>query len=304
MTSCRWKNWVAKLHAALGSVDSWKNIGGEHMPISPASFAFVRQMLADHSAIALADDKAYLVESRLNPVAREAGCQSIDELVQRIRSVPDDDLQQRVIEAMTTNETSFFRDKIPFETLRDVILPDLFERRANSKRLHIWSAGCSAGQEPYSLAMLLREDFADLQDWTIRVIGSDLSAEVLDKARSGRFTQVEVERGLPNSLLQKYFRRLDTYWQLDGSIREMVEFRQFNLHGDWPAMPAMDIILLRNVMVYFDVSTRRTILGKVRQVMRPDGYLLLGGAETALHVDHEFRAMRGEGFSFYQLKST
>jgi chemotaxis protein methyltransferase CheR len=272
--------------------------------ISPANFAFIRHLLAEHSAIALDDDKVYLVVSRLSSVSRQAGCQSIDELVDRLRVVADDDLRQRVVEAMTTNETSFFRDNIPFETLRKIVFPDLFQRRANSKWLNIWSAGCAGGQEPYSVAMLLCEDFSDRRDWNIRLIGSDLSSEILDKARTGRFTQVEVERGLPAPLLQKYFHRRDKTWQLNESVRNMVEFRQFNLHGDWPALPAMDIILLRNVMVYFDLPARKSILRKIRQVMRPDGYLLLGGAETALHVDDEFVAIRGNGFSYYQLKTT
>ena len=216
---------------------------------------------------------------------------------------PGGHLQQQVIDAMTTNETSFFRDKIPFDTLRSVILPDLLNRRANSKQLNVWSAGCAAGQEPYSVAMLLSEDFSHLSDWRFRLLGSDLSTEILARARTGRFTQIEVERGLPPRLLQKYFRQTDSHWQLDESIRTMVEFQQINLHGDWPALPAMDIILLRNVLVYFDLATRQAILRKVRQVLRPDGYVILGGAETALHVDEGFSAVRGDGFSFYQPKT-
>jgi chemotaxis protein methyltransferase CheR len=272
------------------------------MAISEANFAFVRELLAKRSAIILDQRKMYLVESRLLPIARRAGCDSIDELVQRMRVASDDLLRRQVIEAMTTNETSFFRDTIPFDTIRSVILPDLFRRRQATRRLHLWSAGCASGQEPYSLAMLLCEDFPDARDWNIRLLGSDLSAEMLDKARAGLFTTVEVERGLPPGLKEKYFHRTDQGWQIAELLRKMVDFRQFNLHEDWPALPAMDVILLRNVLVYFDLATQKAVLRKVRDVLRPDGYLVMGGAETALHVDDAFDAVREAGFSYYQLK--
>lgn len=272
------------------------------MAMSPASFDYIRMLLADLSAIALEDEKKYLVETRLLPVARRAGLSSIDDLVTRLR-VPDHPLRQQVVEAMTTNETSFFRDQVPFETLCTIILPDLLARREVSKNLNIWSAACASGQEPYSIAMLLCEHFSHLHDWSIRLVGTDLSAEVLERARNGRFTQLEIERGLPGPLLQKYFRRVDTDWQLDETLCRMVEFRQLNLSGSWPALPKMDLILLRNVLVYFDVATRQDILHNVRRLLRPDGYLLLGGAESALNIDSAFKVTRGDGFSYYQLRN-
>lgn len=273
------------------------------MTMSPASFDYIRTLLADLSAIALEDEKKYLVETRLLPVAKRAGLSSIDDLVTRLRVTPNHPLRQQVVEAMTTNETSFFRDQVPFETLRTIILPNLLARRGVSKNLTIWSAACASGQEPYSIAMMLDEHFSDLHDWRIRLLGTDLSTQVLERARIGQFTQLEIERGLPAPLLQKYFRRVAHDWQLDETLCRMVEFRQLNLSRDWPALPKMDVILLRNVLVYFDVATRQEILRKVRGLLRPDGYLLLGGAETALHIDTEFKVTRRDGFSYYQLNS-
>jgi chemotaxis protein methyltransferase CheR len=273
------------------------------MSTSHASFDFIRAMLAELSAIALEDDKKYLVETRLLPVARQAGLSSIDDLVTRLRRTPNDPLRQQVVEAMTTNETSFFRDQVPFETLRTIILPDLLARREGSRKLNVWSAACASGQEPYSIAMLWCEHFSHLDNWSIRVLGTDISEEVLQRARDGRFTQLEIERGVPEPLLQKYFRRTETDWVLESSVRQMVEFRQLNLHSNWPALPIMDVILLRNVLVYFDSPTRQKILRNVRGLLRPDGYLLLGGAESALNIDDAFQVTRSNGFSYYQLKN-
>ncbi len=203
---------------------------------------------------------------------------------------------------MTTNETSWFRDRVPFETVREVILPDLLARRRDSKTLNFWSAACSTGQEPYSLAILLREHawFTQLSDWTIRLLATDLSEEVLARAQSGRFSQLEIERGLSATLRDKYFRRTETQWELDESVRRMVTFRRLNLSGDWPPMPRMDVILMRNVLVYFDVPTRQQILRKVGRLLRPDGFLILGGAESALHLDTTLKVTRNDGFSFYR----
>jgi chemotaxis protein methyltransferase CheR len=197
----------------------------------------------------LDDEKTYLVEARLLPVARRAGLSSIDDLVVRLRA-PNHSLRQQVVDAMTTNETSFFRDQVPFELLRTTIVPNLLARRTESKNLNIWSAACASGQEPYSIAMLLAEHFPHLHDWRIRLLGTDLSGEMLRRAREGRFTQLETERGLPQSLLKKHFHPVGTEWQVNETICRMVEFRQLNLSDNWPALPKMDLILLRNVLVY------------------------------------------------------
>ncbi len=271
--------------------------------MSPASFEYLRTLVAELSAIALDDEKKYLVESRLMPLAHRVGLNSIDDLVHKLRVAPSKHLRQQVVDAMTTNETSFFRDTVPFETLRKIILPELVARREGKKTLNIWSAACASGQEPYSIALLWREHFSHLHDWSIRLLATDISGEVLQRARDGRFTQTEVQRGLPDSLLQKYFRPAEGQWVLDPTVCRMVDFRQLNLSGNWPTLPMMDVILMRNVLVYFNAVTRQEIFRKVRQLLRTDGYLLLGGAETALNIDASFHVTRGNGFSYYRLKN-
>ena len=270
--------------------------------MSSASFDHIRRLLAESSAIQLDDTKEYLVEARLRPIVRRAGMESIDQLVTLLRRVPTHPLREEIVNALTVNETSFFRDQAPFDLLRTTIIPALFADRAASRQLNIWSAACASGQELYSVAFLLREHFADYRDWNLRLLGTDLSSEMVERARTAQYSQMEVERGLPEVLLQKYFCRVDATWELDKSVREMCEFRSTNLGGQWPPLPRMDLILLRNVLVYFSVATRKEILRNVRQVLRPQGYLLLGGAETSLHLDDAFRVIRCDGFSYYQIK--
>ena len=274
------------------------------MAVSPASFDFIRMLLADHSAIALADKKTYLVETRLLPVARRAGLSSVDDLVKRLRVAPNHLLRQQVIDAMTTNETSFFRDKVPFETLRSIILTDLLERRVVSRNINIWSAGCACGQEPYSVAMLLWEHFPILKGWKLNFIASDISYEVLKRAGMGRYTQLEVNRGLPAVMLVKYFQKQGLDWQIKEEIRQMIAFRFINLHEPWPSLPNMDIIFMRNVLIYFDVETKKSILGRIRRLLNPDGYLFLGGAETTLNLDEAFKRVHINKSSCYQLQDS
>jgi chemotaxis protein methyltransferase CheR len=193
---------------------------------------------------------------------------------------------------MTTNETSFFRDGHPFEALRLAALPELIRRRGADHTLNIWCAACSTGQEPYSVAILLREHFPQLERWNIRIIGSDLSTDVLTRARLGRFCGAEVHRGLPTRLLDKYFQPDKEEWRVRDHLRRMVEYRVINLIDPWPALPALDLVLLRNVLIYFDVPTKRTIFERVRKVLRPDGYLLLGGSETTLNLHNGYDRVR------------
>ena len=202
-----------------------------------------------------------------------------------------------------TTETSFFRDQHPFEALRKVVLADLIGRRRDGCRLHIWCAASSTGQEPYSLALLLREHFPELDGWKVFLLASDLSQAVLARAREGRYKQIEVNRGLPAALLVKYFEQHGTDWQLKPAIRAMVDFQEINLAQPWPALPRMDLVLLRNVMIYFDVATKKTILGRLARLLRPDGYLLLGGAETTFNLDDSFRRVEPLKSGFYQLVS-
>jgi chemotaxis protein methyltransferase CheR len=249
-------------------------------------------------------DKAYLAETRLGPLARCEGFPSVDDLLTRLRSSPDDGLHRKVVEAMTTNETSFFRDSHPFELLRQTVLPELVRRRAAGRDLSLWSAACSSGQEPYSVAMLVREHFPALAAGGLRIIASDLSTEMLDRARQGLYTQMEVNRGLPARLLVKYFDKQGPHWQIKDDLRRLVEFRPINLTNAWPPLPALDVILLRNVLIYFDVATKQRILAKVRQVLRPDGYLLLGGAETTINLDDAFERVQVDRSGYYRLRPT
>ncbi|HYC33213.1 MAG TPA: protein-glutamate O-methyltransferase CheR [Gemmatimonadales bacterium] len=261
------------------------------MNIASGDFDFIRDLIRRRSAIVLEPGKEYLVESRLGAVAREEGFASLEHLVTELRTRPSNGLHRRVVEAMTTNETTFFRDIHPFDALRQAILPELIERRASQRQLTIWCAACSSGQEPYSISMLLREHFPALTGWTVRIVATDLSGEMLERARSGRYSQLEVNRGLPASYLVKYFRKQGLEWQLAEEVRRMVEYRELNLNEPWPGVPPADLVFLRNVLIYFDVETKRSILAKVRRVLRPDGYLFLGGSETTMGLDDTYQRM-------------
>jgi chemotaxis protein methyltransferase CheR len=270
--------------------------------LSQADFDFVRALVQQRSAIVLESDKAYLVETRLLPLARREGLDSVRALVARLSVGPGNGLHEQVVEAMTTNETFFFRDASPFEGLRQAVLPDLVRRRAAERRLHIWSAACSSGQEPYSVAMLLREHRCVPEGWGVRILASDLSAAMLERAREGRYSQLEVSRGLPAALLAKYFERQGPEWQIKAELRRMVELSRVNLIEAWPAQPPLDVVLLRNVLIYFDVPTKKRILANVRRVLRPDGYLFLGGAETTLNLDDAYERAPLGGVSCYRLR--
>jgi chemotaxis protein methyltransferase CheR len=255
------------------------------MTIAPADFAYVRELVHRRSAIALEAGKEYLVESRLLPIARASGEGSLDRLVSRLRSSPEGALHQQVVEAMTTNETSWFRDRHPYESLESVILPDLLSRRAMERKLVIWSAAAATGQEAYSIAMVLHDLLAADPTWNLRVLATDLSEEMVRRTRAGRYSQLEINRGLPAAKLVRHFTRAGTDWLVNEPLRRMVEAMQLNLAAPFPRLPPVDVLFLRNVLIYFKLDTRRQILDRVRRVLRPDGYLVLGGAETILNVD-------------------
>lgn len=269
--------------------------------MTPDDFAFVCRLVRDRSAIVLEAGKEYLVETRLSPVARRYKLGSVGELIARLRGPVEDELRTRVVEAMATTETSFFRDVAPFETLRAVVLPELLRARERERRLSVWSAACSTGQEPYSLAVLLRDHFPELATWQVSVLATDLSSEVLAKARAGRYTQLEANRGLPAAALVRHFRQVGAEWQLSDEVRRSVEFRELNLVRPWPPLPRMDLVLLRNVMIYFDVETKKSILSRVARLLNPDGYLVLGAAETTLNLDDSFRRVDALKGGFYRL---
>ncbi len=264
-------------------------------------FDAIRKLLLERSAIALEPGKQYLVESRLAPILKQLKLNSIGELVELLRLRSNSQLVRQIVEAMVTTESSFFRDHHPFEALRKAVLPELINRRREERRLNIWCAASSHGQEPYSLALLLRENFPELATWKVSLMASDISQEVLARARAGRYNQIEVNRGLPATLLMKYFEQHGTQWELVPLVRRMVEFQEINLAQPWPSLPPMDLILLRNVMIYFEIETKKTILSRVARLLRPDGYLLLGGAETTLNLHDSYQRVEHQKTGFYQL---
>ncbi len=261
------------------------------MPLTQTGFDYLRTLVQQRTAIVLDADKTYLAESRLLPLARRQGFGDVAGLVDHLRTRPVNGLHEQAVEAMTINETSFFRDHHPFEALRQVVLPELLRRRAAERCLNVWCGACSSGQEPYSVALLLREHFgflAGASGWSVRLIATDVSGDMLERARQGRYTRMEVNRGLPARLLVRYFEQDGPDWRLREDVRRSVEFRRLNLAEPWPPLPTLDVVLLRNVLIYFDVPTKKAILGKVRRLLRPDGYLFLGGAETTLNLDDAF----------------
>lgn len=261
--------------------------------LSPTDFADIANLVLERSAIVLESSKAYLIESRLGPVARRNQFASIAELAEAMRHTNSRKLQKEIVDAMTTNETSFFRDIHPFELLKKQILPDLVERRAREKRLTIWSNACSSGQEIYSIAMLIRDHFPELEGWNVRLWGTDLSAEILDRARAGLFNQTEVNRGLPMQLLMKYFRRDGAHWEISSDIRSMVRFEPVNLIESWPSvLKSVDVVFLRNVLIYFSTDTKRQILSKVRECISDDGVLFLGGSESIMRLTDAFQQIQ------------
>ncbi len=262
--------------------------------ITASDFDFIRDLVRREAAIVLEPGKEYLAQNRLHPVARQAGLETVGALVHQLRS-GSDELQGKVIDALTTNETSFFRDAHPWETMRDTLLPELIERRAATRTLTVWCAASSSGQEPYTLALMLREHFAAALDgWKVRILATDISPSMVERGRAGRFSQLEVNRGLPASLLLEHFTRSGMQWQLNDDVRSMVEFRLMNLDeaGEYARLPEFDLILIRNVLIYFDLPTKREILTRCQGRLRPDGYLFLGSSETTLNVVSGFERVQ------------
>jgi len=262
---------------------------------------YLRELILTRSAIVLEPEKDYLIQSRLEPVAKEAGLSSLEELAQTLRTTPSGPLHEKVVEAMTTNETSFFRDVHPFEAFRESVLPDILKKRADTRTISIWCGASSSGQEPYTIAMVLREHFPELATWDIKFVATDISTQMLEKCRGGKYSQLEVNRGLPAQFLIKYFEKKGLSWHIKDELRNMVEFQQLNLAGSWPPMPKVDIIWLRNVLIYFDVEMKKEILQKIRYLMQPDGYLFLGGAESTMNLNDHFERLNFNATSCYRL---
>lgn len=268
--------------------------------LTTSDFYYVRDLVREKSGLVLEDGKAYLAETRLAQLARGTGMASAQEVVDRLRTGRDDALSQKVVEALATNETSFFRDIHPFDALRKVVLPDVVRRREADRKLNIWCGACSTGQEPYSIAMLIREHFPNLLSWDLRILATDLATDVLAKAKKGLFTQLEVNRGLPAPLLVKYFERRGVEWQIRDDVGRMITFAPLNLLTGKPDLPAIDVVFLRNVLIYFDVPTKKSVLGRIRRWLRPEGYLFLGGAETTWNLDDGYDRVPYEKTTVYR----
>lgn len=262
------------------------------MKLLRPDFEYIRAFARDKTSIIIGSDRDHFIESRVGPVADSEGFGSIQELCQALRASRDlTNLHLKVIDAITTNETLFFRDIHPFDALRTDIIPELMAAAPNRK-LHFWSAACSTGQEPYSIALTIREHFPSLWPGLVSIDATDLVGRVLDQARRGCYSSLEVKRGMPEPLLARYFRHEGNHWKLRDEIRQMVRFSQMNLSDSWPSMPGYDVIFMRNVLIYFEVEAKRRILSHVARQMQPNGYFIMGSAETPIGLCPQFQAHR------------
>jgi chemotaxis protein methyltransferase CheR len=272
------------------------------MTLPATSFDWVRELVHRESAIVLQPGKEYLVEARLLPIARKMGLDDVGKLVETLRTKPDPDSTRKVVEALTTNETSWFRDGDPFTALTSTVLPELLANRGAAERLQIWSAACSSGQEPYTIAMLLEDALPNAAS-RVSIVATDLSREMVERTKAGRFSQLEVNRGLPAPMLVRHFTRAGNEWEVAPALRRMVTASECNLAAPLPRMGPFDVVYLRNVLIYFDLSTKQAILRRVRELMRPDGWLFLGAAETTLGVDDSWeRVVIGRSSAYRPLK--
>jgi chemotaxis protein methyltransferase CheR len=272
------------------------------MTLATTNFDWVRDLVRRESAIVLQPGKEYLVEARLLPVARQMGLPDVGKLVETVRMRPDLESTRKIVEALTTNETSWFRDGDPFTALTSTVLPQLLAARGPVDRLQIWSAACSSGQEPYTIAMLL-EDALPGAASRVSITATDLSREMVERTKAGRFSQLEVNRGLPAPMLVRHFTRAGNEWEVAPALRRMVTVSECNLAAPLPRMGPFDVVYLRNVLIYFDLPTKQSILRRVRELMRPDGWLFLGAAETTLGVDDSWeRVVLGRSSAYRPLK--
>jgi chemotaxis protein methyltransferase CheR len=258
--------------------------------MTPQDFDYLRKLLCERSGLVLSAEKQYLVESRLLPVARKHGMNTLAELVGKLKASPPA-FTTEVVEAMTTNETFFFRDKLPFEHFRETIMPALLAARPTHRRIRIWCAAASTGQEPYSLAMCLKEMGEKIAGRQVEIVATEFSTQVLEKAKSGIFSQFEVQRGLPIQLLIKYFDQIGDAWQINPDVRAMVQFRPFNLLHEFTQLGPFDLVFCRNVLIYFDPETKVRVLDRIAQIMEHDGYLVLGAAETVVGLTDSFKPL-------------
>ena len=267
--------------------------------ITAENYAFLQRYIYQESGIVIDAGKNYLIESRLLPIVKQENLSTLNDLCSLLRATAPLHLKSRVVESMTTNETLFFRDLAVFDALQKEILPKLIESRRSVKRLNIWSAAASSGQEAYSIAMLLKE--LGLEGWRVQILGTDINQQILDKAASGRFLQIEVNRGLPAKYLVKHFTRAGLDWQISDALRSMVTFQRFDLRSSMNALGPFDVIFCRNVLIYFDVDTKKQILASIRRTMNAGGLLALGAAETTINLDNTYTRVVHGAATFYQV---
>ncbi|MGI9442601.1 MAG: CheR family methyltransferase [Rubripirellula sp.] len=273
------------------------------MTIRPDTFEYIRDALHQRTAIRLMDNKEYLVETRLSVLAKKNGLRNVDALVDQLKVPGASGLWHEVVDAMTTNETSFFRDGKPFEVLRDKVFPALMEKSQDTRQLHMWSAASASGQEAYSIAMLWDEIRNQYPLWDLEILATDISSKMLERGREGAYSDLEVIRGLSERRLADNFQRSGDRWLINQQLKKNVKFQYLNLIHAWPTLPKMDIVFIRNVLVYFDHPTKCNLFAKVRKIMKPNGFLFLGGAESALTIDDQFERVFDSGGSCYRLKS-
>ena len=258
-----------------------------------ADFAFIAAFLKERSGLIITQDKMYLLETRLASILRDNNLSGLSALIEMLRQPGAVAVKNQVVDAMTTNETSFFRDNHPFDALRKSVIPGLIERRATVRSLRIWSAACSTGQEPYSLAMMLKDNFPILAGWKVEIVATDLSPSVLERAREGLYSTFEVQRGLPIQMLVRHFDQVEPNWRIKPELRQTISFRALNLLEDFSVLGQFDVVLCRNVLIYFDQPTKTRILSAIARRIAPDGALLLGGAESVFGLSDAFAGVTG-----------
>lgn len=256
-----------------------------------SDFDIYKDLLYNASGLVITPDKSYLLDSRLDPIARKWEYANLEEMSKALKGIPNAALKKDIIEAMTTNETSFFRDMKPFKFFENIILPYMKEKRSSTKRVKIWCAASSSGQEPYSLAILLKEKAFQMPGWTFEITATDISDDILEQAAKGTYSQFEIQRGLPIQYLMKYFTQVNEKWVINDDIKNMIKFRNFNLLSSLYSFGTIDVIFCRNVLIYFDDKTKGEVLAKMAKLLPEDGFLLLGGAETVLGITDKFSPM-------------
>jgi chemotaxis protein methyltransferase CheR len=277
---------------------TWMNI----QALSLEDVEYVCDLVRKYSGIVLDSGKAYLVQSRLELLSHQEGCRCVADLILKLRWMPPGPLHRKVVEVLTTNETSFFRDLAPFQALREYLIPDIMAKNAALKRINIWSGASSSGQEAYSIMFTILDHFPALKGWRVRCLATDISKTMVDRGREGIYGPWEVRRGLPSSVLDKFFYPKGTGWQVRKEVRDMIEFREMNLVGPWLPFPKMDLVFLRNVLMYFDAPTKKTILRNMQKVLEPRGYLVLGGSETTMNLDERYEPVSLDGISVFRIR--